>query len=190
MSISSLLGAVSVLASLAMAAPTQMLERQDCTFDSSKTPSCWSAGFNLDTNYYEKVPKGGKREYFFTLSEIKASPDGFERSVLAINGQVPGPTIVANWGDQVGECSSVASGDTLRPLLTYVSVVHLTNNLTDQGTGLHFHGIRQLGSNDMDGVPSITQCPTEGEGGTITYTWTATQYGTSWYHSHYGLQAW
>ena len=69
-------------------------------------------------------------------------------------------------------------------------VVHLTNNLTSQGTSLHFHGIRQHMTNDMDGVPSITQCPTEGDGGTVTYTWTATQYGTSWYHSHYALQAW
>lgn len=24
----------------------------------------------------------------------------------------------------------------------------------------------------------------------MTYTWKATQYGTSWYHSHYSLQAW
>jgi FtsP/CotA-like multicopper oxidase with cupredoxin domain len=24
----------------------------------------------------------------------------------------------------------------------------------------------------------------------MTYTWTAENYGTSWYHSHYGIQAW
>jgi len=41
----------------------------------------------------------------------------------------------------------------------------------------------------MDGVPSITQCPTA-PGESITYTWRATQYGSSWYHSHYALQAW
>src|SRR2546421_4716872 len=27
-------------------------------------------------------------------------------------------------------------------------------------------------------------------GETYTYTWRATQYGTSWYHSHFSLQAW
>lgn len=27
-------------------------------------------------------------------------------------------------------------------------------------------------------------------GETYTYKWRATQYGTSWYHSHYSLQAW
>jgi FtsP/CotA-like multicopper oxidase with cupredoxin domain len=24
----------------------------------------------------------------------------------------------------------------------------------------------------------------------MTYTWRATQYGTTWYHSHFSLQAW
>lgn len=41
----------------------------------------------------------------------------------------------------------------------------------------------------QDGVVSITQCPTA-PGETTTYTWKATQYGTTWYHSHYAVQAW
>ena len=41
----------------------------------------------------------------------------------------------------------------------------------------------------MDGVNSITQCPTA-PGDTYTYRWTATAYGSSWYHSHFGFQAW
>lgn len=41
----------------------------------------------------------------------------------------------------------------------------------------------------MDGVASVTQCPTA-PGDSYTYTWRATQYGTSWYHSHYSLQTW
>ncbi len=63
------------------------------------------------------------------------------------------------------------------------------NGLEDNGTGLHFHGIRQNYTNQMDGVPSITQCPTA-PGYSITYTWRATQYGSTWYHSHFALQAW
>lgn len=35
----------------------------------------------------------------------------------------------------------------------------------------------------------MTQCPTA-VNDTITYTWRALQYGSSWYHSHFGLQAW
>lgn len=41
----------------------------------------------------------------------------------------------------------------------------------------------------MDGVPSITQCPIA-PGDTQTYKWRAVQYGTSWYHSHFSVQAW
>ena len=86
-----------------------------------------------------------------------------------MNGSFPGPTIIANWGDTVK--------------------VHLYNGLQNNGTGLHFHGIRQNQTNQMDGVPSITQCPVA-PGESITYEWKAAQYGTSWYHSHFGLQAW
>jgi FtsP/CotA-like multicopper oxidase with cupredoxin domain len=57
------------------------------------------------------------------------------------------------------------------------------------GTSIHWHGIRQNYTNDQDGVVSITQCPTAPED-TVTYTWKATQYGSTWYHSHFALQAW
>jgi Multicopper oxidase len=31
--------------------------------------------------------------------------DGYERIVLAVNGQYPGPTVEANWGDTVSKSS-------------------------------------------------------------------------------------
>ena len=89
---------------------------------------------------------------------------------MLINGQMPGPKIEANWGDEI--------------------IVHLTNNFAPDfhnGTSLHFHGIRQNYTNEMDGVSSITQCPIA-PGKSMTYKWTATSYGTSWWHSHYALQ--
>jgi hypothetical protein len=39
----------------------------------------------------------------------------------------------------------------------------------------------------MDGVNGLTQCPIA-PGDNFTYTWTARQYGSSWYHSHYSVQ--
>jgi FtsP/CotA-like multicopper oxidase with cupredoxin domain len=39
----------------------------------------------------------------------------------------------------------------------------------------------------MDGVSGITQCPIV-PGGTFTYRWKASTYGTSWYHGHHALQ--
>lgn len=38
-------------------------------------------------------------------------------------------------------------------------------------------------------MPSITQCPIA-PGDSQTYKWRATQYGSSWYHSHFSMQAW
>lgn len=61
--------------------------------------------------------------------------------------------------------------------------------MENNGTSIHFHGVRQNYTNQMDGVPSVTQCPIA-PGDSFTYTWRATQYGSSWYHSHFYVQAW
>lgn len=97
--------------------------------------------------------------------------DGYPRTVMAINGQIPGPTLYADWGDTVR--------------------VHVRNSLSRarNGTSIHWHGMRQLNTNQEDGVCSITQCPTA-PGHSMTNEWLASRYGTSWYHSHIGLQAW
>lgn len=97
------------------------------------------------------------------------APDGVERQVQVINGQIPGPTIEGNWGDTF--------------------VINVYNQVQNNGSSIHFHGVRQLNTNPQDGVTSITQCPIA-PGQSQTYTWKATQYGSSWYHSHYGLQSW
>jgi FtsP/CotA-like multicopper oxidase with cupredoxin domain len=68
-------------------------------------------------------------------------------------------------------------------------VVHVTNSMENNGSSIHFHGIRQNYTNQMDGVASVTQCPIA-PGSSYTYTWKAEQYGSSWYHSHYYVQAW
>jgi laccase len=59
--------------------------------------------------------------------------------------------------------------------------------MADNGTAIHWHGIRQLGTNPNDGVPGVTECALA-PGQTRTYEFQATQYGTSWYHSHYLTQ--
>ena len=59
--------------------------------------------------------------------------------------------------------------------------------MKDNGTTVHWHGMRQLNSNEYDGVPGVTQCPIT-PGQTFTYRFQATQYGSTWYHSHFSLQ--
>ena len=86
---------------------------------------------------------------------------------MTFNGTMPGPPIIANWGDNL--------------------VIHVTNNLPSDGTTVHWHGVRQLDSVQYDGVPGVTQCPIP-PGETLTYRYKVTQYGSSWYHSHISLQ--
>jgi hypothetical protein len=68
-------------------------------------------------------------------------------------------------------------------------VIHVTNNDSVNGTStsIHWHGIRQQGSVEYDGVSGVTQCPIP-PGGSMTYRFQATQYGSTWYHSHITLQ--
>jgi FtsP/CotA-like multicopper oxidase with cupredoxin domain len=89
------------------------------------------------------------------------------RDFQLINGQYPGPTIRAKWGDWI--------------------VVNVKNSMKDNGTGIHWHGIRQLNSCQHDGVPGVTECPIA-PGKTRQYKFRATQFGTTWYHSHWSAQ--
>lgn len=59
--------------------------------------------------------------------------------------------------------------------------------MRDNGTGIHWHGLRQLNSCQQDGVPGITECPIA-PGKTRQYRFKATQFGTTWYHSHWSAQ--
>lgn len=146
-------------------------KRDACSGNTADDRSVW-CDYSIDTDYTTEVPDTGvTREYWLELTDVTVAPDGYSRSAIAINGSIPGPTLFADWGDTV--------------------VVHVTNSLSTSpnGTSIHFHGIRQNYTVQNDGVVSITQCPTA-PGDSITYTWRATQYGSSWYHSHIGLQAW
>lgn len=147
------------------------IKRDDCPGNTASDRKTW-CNYDASTNYYDVVPNTGViREYYLDIQEVTVAPDGYSRSAMAINGSIPGPTIHADWDDHV--------------------IVHVMNNLASakNGSSIHFHGIRQNYTNPNDGVVSITQCPTA-PGKTTTYKWRATQYGSSWYHSHIGLQAW
>jgi FtsP/CotA-like multicopper oxidase with cupredoxin domain len=86
---------------------------------------------------------------------------------MLINGRYPGPTIVANWGD------------TIR--------VTVRNLLQANGTSIHWHGFRMLNKNIQDGVNGITECALA-PNDVKTYEFQATEYGTTWYHSHFSHQ--
>ncbi|KAG2420414.1 hypothetical protein HFD88_005215 [Aspergillus terreus] len=119
-----------------------------------------SLDYNISTDYEERWPTGITRKYHITIQEGKVNLDGVDFPYAKlVNGSWPGPWIQ----------------------------VKVTNKLDYNGTAIHMHGIRMLHSNLNDGVPGVTQCPVP-PGESFTYNFTATQYGTTWYHSHYSLQ--
>jgi len=106
--------------------------------------------------------QAGPEPILFTIERGTAAPDGRSRPVMTINGTVPGPIIHAK------------ENETIR-----VKVV----NKMDVPTTVHWHGMHQIGTNDMDGVPGITG-PAIPPGGEFLYQFKAQPAGTHWYHSH------
>lgn len=41
---------------------------------------------------------------------------------------------------------------------TFPLVVHVKNNMENNGTSIHWHGVRQLGTPEADGPIGVTQC--------------------------------
>ncbi|CAN9224059.1 unnamed protein product [Alternaria alternata] len=111
---------------------------------------------------------GVTRTYDLHVAYQTIAPDGVTRNGLTVNGQFPGPLIEANWGDWI--------------------LWRVTNDLTDEGTTLHAHGLLQTETSWYDGVPAISQCPISPNGGYYEMLFRADRYGTSWYHSHYSAQ--
>ena len=94
--------------------------------------------------------------------------DGYTfRSFIAVNGRIPGPTLIVPQNKLVK--------------------VNVINRLASESISIHWHGMHQRGSNWMDGVEHITQCGIP-PGASFTYIFEAAQYGTHWYHSHSGAQ--
>jgi FtsP/CotA-like multicopper oxidase with cupredoxin domain len=140
------------------ALPTEFLQT---TYPNTPLPQGkpWGSKTAKNCNPYTEYPNTGViRSYDFRITKGKKAPDGYEQELLLINNQFPGPLIEANWGD------------------TIQVTVH--NDLKNEGTSLHWHGLLQKDSPWMDGVPGISQCPIQ-PGGTFTYSFIADLYGTS-----------
>tara|TARA_R110002049_G_scaffold309168_1_gene517841 strand:+ start:8909 stop:11191 length:2283 start_codon:yes stop_codon:yes gene_type:complete len=102
--------------------------------------------------------------YNLTVTDTIVNFSGKEKHAIAVNGQIPMPTLTFTEGD-IAEI-----------------VVH---NTLKESTSLHWHGL--FLPNKYDGVPYLTQMPIE-PNETFTYRFPIIQSGTHWYHSHSGLQ--
>ncbi|KAK9419657.1 putative Cupredoxin [Seiridium unicorne] len=171
-SLLSLKGLVSglLLAGLASAIPVEDLKPRASTCNTASDRACWQDDFSVTTDYEASTPAGTTRSYSWEVTEVEnwIGPDGVEKSyVQLVNGQYPGPTLFADWGDTIS--------------------VTIKNSLPVNGTSFHWHGLRQFHTNLQDGVNGVTECPIP-PGSSKTYTFKAQQYGTSWYHSHTSAQ--
>jgi CopA family copper-resistance protein len=89
---------------------------------------------------------------------------GKEKRAIAVNGQIPMPTLTFTEGD--------------------TAEIYVHNELKES-TSLHWHGL--FLPNKEDGVPYLTQMPIKPHT-THLYKFPIIQHGTHWYHSHSGLQ--
>ncbi|KAJ4979836.1 hypothetical protein NE237_010616 [Protea cynaroides] len=106
---------------------------------------------------------GITRHYKFDIKLQNVTRLCHTKSIVTVNGQFPGPPLVAREGDRV--------------------VVKVVNH-AQKNISLHWHGVRQLRSGWADGPAYITQCPIQ-TGQTYVYNFTITgQRGTLWWHAH------
>lgn len=88
--------------------------------------------------------------YNWSIDWVNRNPDGaFPRPVIGINGEWPCPQIDVDLGDYL--------------------IVNIYNNLGNESTGLHWHGINQYGHTQMDGSAGAAQCPVP-PNSTFTYS--------------------
>src|ERR1700750_856457 len=89
---------------------------------------------------------------------------GKEKRAIAVNGQIPMPTLTFTEGD--------------------TAEIWVHNEMNEE-TSLHWHGL--FVPNQYDGVPNLTQMPIKAHT-TYLYKFPIRQHGTHWYHSHTELQ--
>ncbi|MHB1948625.1 MAG: multicopper oxidase domain-containing protein, partial [Gammaproteobacteria bacterium] len=123
----------------------------------------WIALFFLNLFF---VPNGfaANRTVNLTVSYKTVYFAGTARKAIAVNDQIPAPTLHFKEDDHV--------------------TINVYNHL-DKNTAIHWHGI--LVPWQMDGVEGISQKGIP-SGGVFHYQFTLHQAGTYWYHAHAGLQ--
>ena len=110
-------------------------------------------------SYSQKVVR-----YDLYIRDTLVNFTGKEKRAIAVNGQIPMPTLTFTQGD--------------------TAEIYVHNELAEE-TSLHWHGL--FLPNKEDGVPYLTQLPIKPKT-THLYRFPIIQNGTHWYHSHSGLQ--
>ena len=112
----------------------------------------------------KSMPTVAGNEIRLNIAETSFKVDGRTGHAIAINGTIPAPLI------------RLREGETVRLVV---------NNMLDEDTSIHWHGL--IVPMQMDGVPGVS-FPGIKANSTFVYEFPLKQAGTYWYHSHSGLQ--
>ena len=146
-------------------------------YDYDSTTDVEVGGRRADQGYTLNISSSGMLQFYYRnnvpganqelLYPILADGSLERRLVIAINNQVPGPTILGR------------KNQTLQ--------VTVVNCLFTESISVHWHGQNSINRPWMDGVAQLTQCPITPYTN-FTYLVTLDPSGTYWYHAHFGPQ--
>ena len=102
------------------------------------------------------------KEYHLTIAEQTVNITGKSVKRITVNGQFPAPLLEFEEGDD--------------------AVIHVHNQLKNQDSSIHWHGLLLPGL--MDGVPAFNGFRGIKPQGHFVYQFKVRQSGTYWYHAH------
>lgn len=102
------------------------------------------------------------KEYHLTIDEGMVNVTGKPLKRITVNGKFPAPLLEFEEGDE--------------------AVIHVHNNLKNQDSSLHWHGLLLPGL--MDGVPGFNGFKGIKPNADFVYRFKVRQNGTYWYHAH------
>lgn len=102
------------------------------------------------------------KEYHLNINEQQVNVTGKPLKRITVNGKFIAPLLEFEEGDE--------------------AVIHVHNQLKNQDTSLHWHGLLLLGL--MDGVPGFNNFKGIAPNGDFVYRFKVKQNGTYWYHAH------
>ncbi|EMK9252447.1 copper resistance system multicopper oxidase [Acinetobacter baumannii] len=102
------------------------------------------------------------KEYHLNINEQQVNVTGKPLKRITVNGKFTAPLLEFEEGDE--------------------AVIHVHNQLKNQDTSLHWHGLLLPGL--MDGVPGFNIFKGIAPNGDFVYRFKVKQNGTYWYHAH------
>lgn len=102
------------------------------------------------------------KEYHLNINQEIVNVTGKPVKRITVNGKFIAPLLEFEEGDE--------------------AIIHVHNQLTDQDTSLHWHGLLLPGL--MDGVPGFNGFKSIKPNGSFEYRFKVRQNGTYWYHAH------